>query len=62
MDVKQVFERNSERLSALYAGQDQFPRYNALADDFRVTDHRAVQGLAHLQEMAALSGMQLRLD
>ena len=33
-----------------------------LADDFRVTDHRAVQGLAHLQEMAALSGMQLRLD
>ncbi|MDO5325063.1 MAG: galactokinase family protein, partial [Clostridia bacterium] len=35
MDVKQVFERNSERLRALYAGQDQLPRYAALADDFR---------------------------
>ena len=35
MDVKQVFERNSQRLSALYAGQDQLPRYAALADDFR---------------------------
>ena len=35
MDVKQVFERNSERLNALYAGQDQLPRYSALADDFR---------------------------
>ena len=35
MDVKQVFERNSQRLSALYAGQDQFPRYNTLVDDFR---------------------------
>ena len=35
MDVKQVFQRNSERLNALYAGQDQLPRYSALADDFR---------------------------
>ena len=35
MDVKQVFERNSERLNALYAGQDQLPRYAALVDDFR---------------------------
>ena len=35
MDVKQVFERNSARLSALYAGQDQLPRYSALVDDFR---------------------------
>ena len=35
MDVKQVFERNAARLNALYAGQDQLPRYAALADDFR---------------------------
>lgn len=35
MDVKQIFERNSQRLNALYAGQDQLPRYSALADDFR---------------------------
>ena len=35
MDVKQVFERNAARLNALYAGQDQLPRYAALTDDFR---------------------------
>ena len=35
MDVKAVFERNSRRLSALYAEQDQYARYCALADAFR---------------------------
>ena len=35
MDVKAVFERNARRLSALYAGQDQYARYCALADAFR---------------------------
>lgn len=35
MDVKSIFERNARRLSALYAGEDQFSRYNALAEAFR---------------------------
>ena len=35
MDVKAVVERNARRLSALYAGQDQYARYCALADAFR---------------------------
>ena len=35
MDVKQLFERNAQRLNALYAGVDQFDRYNALAETFR---------------------------
>ena len=35
MDVRSIFERNAERLNALYAGIDQYPRYNALAEAFR---------------------------
>ena len=35
MDVKAIFERNAERLNKLYGGVDQYPRYSALADDFR---------------------------
>lgn len=35
MDVKAIFERNAERLNALYAGEDQYSRYNALAQAFR---------------------------
>lgn len=35
MDVKAVFERNAQRLNALYGGVDQFSRYEALADAFR---------------------------
>lgn len=35
MDVKAVIERNSDRLNALYAGQDQTARYSELADAFR---------------------------
>lgn len=35
MDVKSVFARNARRLNALYAGEDQFSRYNALAEAFR---------------------------
>ncbi len=35
MDVKKLFERNAERLNALYAGRDQLERYSALAEDFR---------------------------
>ena len=35
MDVKAVFERNAQRLNALYAGVDQSARYCALADAFR---------------------------
>ena len=35
MDVKLLFERNADRLNALYAGVDQFERYNALAEAFR---------------------------
>lgn len=35
MDVRKLFERNADRLNALYAGQDQLGRYCALADRFR---------------------------
>ena len=35
MDVRAIFERNAERLNALYAGIDQYPRYNALAEQYR---------------------------
>ena len=35
MDVRSIFERNAERLNALYAGIDQYPRYNALAEAYR---------------------------
>lgn len=35
MDVRALFDRNRERLNALYAGQDQFERYNRLAEAFR---------------------------
>lgn len=35
MDVKAVFSRNAQRISALYAGKDQLPRYAALADAYR---------------------------
>ena len=36
MDVKEVLNRNSERMNALYAGKDQTARYETLADAFRV--------------------------
>ena len=35
MDVRALFDRNRERLSALYPGHDQFERYSRLADSFR---------------------------
>ena len=35
MDVRALFDRNKERLNALYSGQDQYERYNGLADTFR---------------------------
>ena len=35
MDVRALFDRNRERLDRLYAGQDQFERYNRLAETFR---------------------------
>ena len=35
MDVRAWYDRNRERLDALYAGQDQFERYNRLAEAFR---------------------------
>jgi len=35
MDVRAIFDRNAERLNALYAGIDQYERYNALAEAFR---------------------------
>lgn len=35
MDVRALFDRNRDRLDRLYAGQDQFERYNRLADTFR---------------------------
>ena len=35
MDVRALFDRNEARLSALYAGQDQYERYNRLAEVFR---------------------------
>ncbi len=40
MDVKAVFERNEQRLDALYAGVNQFSRYNALAEAFRTHFNR----------------------
>lgn len=35
MDVRALFDRNRSRLDALYAGVDQFERYDALAKAFR---------------------------
>ena len=35
MDVRAVFNQNKDRLNALYAGEDQFERYNRLAEAFR---------------------------
>ncbi len=35
MDVRALFDRNRERLDRLYAGQDQFERYDRLAEAFR---------------------------
>ena len=37
MDVRALFNQNRDRLNALYAGEDQFERYNRLAEAFR--DH-----------------------
>lgn len=34
MNVREIFDRNAERLNALYAGIDQYERYNALAETF----------------------------
>ena len=35
MDVRAWYNRNRARLDALYAGEDQFERYNRLAEAFR---------------------------
>ena len=35
MDVKKLMEKNAARMNALYAGQDQTARYEALAEAFR---------------------------
>ena len=35
MDVRAVLDRNAARMKALYAGEDPFARYSALADAFR---------------------------
>ena len=35
MDVRALFNQNRDRLNALYAGEDQFERYNRLAEAFR---------------------------
>ena len=35
MDVRALFDRNRERRNALYAGQDQYARYEGLAAAFR---------------------------
>ena len=35
MDVRAWYDRNRDRLNALYAGQDQYERYNRLAEAFR---------------------------
>lgn len=40
MDVRAVFERNAQRLDALYNGVDQYARYCALADAFRARFQR----------------------
>ena len=40
MDVKAIFERNAQRLNALYDGKDQYQRYCALADAFRANFSR----------------------
>ena len=34
MDIKAIFERNSERLNTLYSGKDQLARYTGLAEAF----------------------------
>lgn len=36
MDVRKLLEKNAARMNALYAGQDQTGRYEALAEAFRV--------------------------
>ena len=40
MDVRAWYDRNRARLDALYAGQDQFERYNRLAEAFRAHFNR----------------------
>ena len=35
MNINEIFERNAERLNALYSGKDQKERYAKLAEDFR---------------------------
>ena len=35
MDVRALFNQNRDRLNALYAGEDQFERYNRLSEAFR---------------------------
>lgn len=37
MNVKQIFEQNAARLDKLYAGKDQLPRYEALAEVYRAS-------------------------
>jgi len=37
MNIKELFERNAQRLDALYSGRDQQSRYEKLADDFRAS-------------------------
>ena len=35
MNVREIFDRNEARMRALYAGADQYERYEALANEFR---------------------------
>lgn len=63
-DVTKGFADEQGNLDALATGAnllfaDLLPA--PLAADFRVIDHRALQGLAHLQSMASRAGMSLRL-
>lgn len=40
MKIKEIMERNANRMNALYAGQDQTKRYEGLADAFRAHFNR----------------------
>lgn len=40
MNVKEIFERNADRLNVLYAGKDQLERYEKLTEAFRASFQR----------------------
>ena len=56
MDVRAWYDRNRDRLNALYAGQDQYERYNRLAEAFRCHFNREPESFVSAPGRAEVVG------